>query len=240
MIDVVEIARQRRAKLVAEVARLDDFLRTAEELLKYWQERGGDEGRDEGGDGDGTGPIVPIAGPDPAVAPAAKPAAEGGPTAQARKQGTANGSAGASATATPQAAEPSAAAQAEPASGADDEHFQFGDAAAADGDELVLSENSAKEDARVNAHVGLKLRQRRWMMGMTKKQLADKLGIDVEEMQRYERGEVRIGTSRMWHLAAALEVPMSYFFDDADVQAAAGADEPEVEERGRALLAKTA
>lgn len=240
MIDVVEIARQRRAKLVAEVARLDDFLRTAEELLKYWRERGGDEGRDAGGDGDGTGPIVPIAGFDQAAVPAAKPAAEGGPTAPAHRQGAANGSAGASAMAAPEAAGRPAAAEAEPASGAEDEHFQFSDAPASESDELVLSETPAKEDARVNAHVGLKLRQRRWMMGMTKKQLADKLGIDVEEMQRYERGEVRIGTSRMWHLAAALEVPMSYFFDDVEAQAAAGRGEPEAEERGRALLAKTA
>lgn len=241
MIDVVEVARRRRAKLAAEVARLDDFLRTADELLRYWQERGGDEGRDEGGDGDRTAPIVPIAGLDPAAAPIATAAAEdAGPATHARKQAVAGASTGASASAAPQAAEPSAAAKAEPACSADDEHFQFSDAAAAEGDELVLSEASSTEDARVNAHVGLKLRQRRWMMGMTKKQLADKLGIDVEEMQRYERGEVRIGTSRMWHLAAALEVPMSYFFDDADARVTVGAGEPEAEERGRALLAKTA
>jgi hypothetical protein len=37
MTDVVEIAKKRRAKLKAEVARLDDFIRMAEKLVKFSQ-----------------------------------------------------------------------------------------------------------------------------------------------------------------------------------------------------------
>jgi hypothetical protein len=35
MIDVVEIAKERQARLTAEIGRLDNFIRMAEELLKH-------------------------------------------------------------------------------------------------------------------------------------------------------------------------------------------------------------
>jgi len=35
MTDVVEIAKERQARLAAEMAKLDDFIRMAEALLKY-------------------------------------------------------------------------------------------------------------------------------------------------------------------------------------------------------------
>ncbi len=35
MTDVVEIAKERRARLTAEIGRLDEFIRMAEKLVKY-------------------------------------------------------------------------------------------------------------------------------------------------------------------------------------------------------------
>ena len=35
MTDVVEIAKERRARLAAEIAKLDEFVRMAEKLVKY-------------------------------------------------------------------------------------------------------------------------------------------------------------------------------------------------------------
>ena len=35
MTDVVEIAKERQARLAAEIGRLDDFIRMAEALVKY-------------------------------------------------------------------------------------------------------------------------------------------------------------------------------------------------------------
>jgi len=35
MTDVVEIAKERRARLAAEITKLDEFLRMAEKLVKY-------------------------------------------------------------------------------------------------------------------------------------------------------------------------------------------------------------
>jgi transcriptional regulator with XRE-family HTH domain len=54
---------------------------------------------------------------------------------------------------------------------------------------------------------------------MTQQQLGDKVGIKFQQIQKYEAGANRISASRMWEIAAAMEVPVSYFFEGLDGQA---------------------
>ena len=54
---------------------------------------------------------------------------------------------------------------------------------------------------------------------MTQQQLGDSVGITFQQIQKYETGTNRIGASRMWDIAAALEVPVSFFFEGLDGQA---------------------
>lgn len=68
----------------------------------------------------------------------------------------------------------------------------------------------------VDIHVGKKVRHRRWMVGMTQQQLADKVGIKFQQIQKYETGMNRVSASRLWDIADALDVPVSYFFDGLD------------------------
>ena len=65
----------------------------------------------------------------------------------------------------------------------------------------------------VDAHVGKRIRQRRWMVGMTQQQLADKVGIKFQQIQKYETGMNRVSASRLWDIAAALGVTISFFFE---------------------------
>jgi transcriptional regulator with XRE-family HTH domain len=65
----------------------------------------------------------------------------------------------------------------------------------------------------VDVHVGQRVRQRRWMVGMTQQQLGNKVGIKFQQIQKYETGTNRISASRLWDMAAALEVPVSFFFE---------------------------
>lgn len=65
----------------------------------------------------------------------------------------------------------------------------------------------------VDVHVGQRVRQRRWMMGMTQQQLGDKVGIKFQQIQKYETGTNRVSASRLWDIAAALDVPVSFFFE---------------------------
>ena len=76
----------------------------------------------------------------------------------------------------------------------------------------------------VDAHVGKRIRHRRWMVGMTQQQLADKVGIKFQQIQKYETGMNRVSSSRLWDIADALGVSISFFFEGlADGQAAAQA-----------------
>ncbi len=56
---------------------------------------------------------------------------------------------------------------------------------------------------------------------MTQQQLAEKVGIKFQQIQKYETGMNRISASRLWDIAEALSVPVSYFFEgmDAEVEA---------------------
>lgn len=74
----------------------------------------------------------------------------------------------------------------------------------------------------VDMHVGLRLRQRRTLLGMSQERLGDALGLTFQQVQKYERGANRIGASRLYHLSRLLDVSVNYFFDDmpSDVSAA--------------------
>ena len=65
----------------------------------------------------------------------------------------------------------------------------------------------------VDVHVGKRIRQRRWMVGMTQQQLAEKVGIKFQQIQKYETGMNRVSASRLWEVAAALDLPVGFFFE---------------------------
>ncbi len=71
----------------------------------------------------------------------------------------------------------------------------------------------------VDVHVGQRVRQRRWMVDMTQQKLGDTVGIKFQQIQRYETGTNRISASSIWDIAAAMEVPVSFFFEGLDGQA---------------------
>ncbi len=68
----------------------------------------------------------------------------------------------------------------------------------------------------VDVHVGQRVRRRRWMVGMTQQQLAEQVGIKFQQIQKYETGMNRVSASRLWDIAEALEVSVSFFFDGID------------------------
>jgi transcriptional regulator with XRE-family HTH domain len=65
----------------------------------------------------------------------------------------------------------------------------------------------------VDAHVGKRIRHRRWMVGMTQQQLADKVGIKFQQIQKYETGMNRVSASRLWDISDALGVTIAFFFE---------------------------
>ena len=65
----------------------------------------------------------------------------------------------------------------------------------------------------VDVHVGKRIRHRRWLVGMTQQQLAERVGIKFQQIQKYETGANRVSASRLWDIAESLDVSVSFFFE---------------------------
>ncbi|MDO8607887.1 MAG: helix-turn-helix transcriptional regulator [Phaeospirillum sp.] len=65
----------------------------------------------------------------------------------------------------------------------------------------------------VDVHIGARVKLRRKLMGLSQTQLGAAIGLTFQQVQKYERGTNRIAASTLHHLARALDVPVSFFFD---------------------------
>jgi transcriptional regulator with XRE-family HTH domain len=75
----------------------------------------------------------------------------------------------------------------------------------------------------IDVHVGSRVRLRRTLLGMSQEKLGEAIGLTFQQVQKYERGANRIGASRLYDLSRVLDVPVSFFFDDINPEAAAAA-----------------
>lgn len=72
----------------------------------------------------------------------------------------------------------------------------------------------------VDAHVGSRVRLRRTMLGMSQEKLGNAINLTFQQVQKYERGTNRIGSSRLWELSQVLDVPVSFFFEEMPAEVA--------------------
>ncbi len=66
----------------------------------------------------------------------------------------------------------------------------------------------------IDTYVGARLRQRRIALGLAQEDLAARIGVSYQQVQKYERGHNRVSASRLHTLCRVLEVPVGYFFPD--------------------------
>ena len=62
-------------------------------------------------------------------------------------------------------------------------------------------------------HIGQRIRRRRKMLGLTQTQVAQRIGVQFQQLQKYETGMNRVSGSRLCDLSKALMVQPSYFFE---------------------------
>jgi transcriptional regulator with XRE-family HTH domain len=70
----------------------------------------------------------------------------------------------------------------------------------------------------VDKSVGQRVRMRRITMQMSQTELAERVGITFQQIQKYEKGTNRIGASRLHRMSQVLEVPIAFFFEDVPAQ----------------------
>ena len=74
----------------------------------------------------------------------------------------------------------------------------------------------------VDIHVGNRMRQRRSLVGMSRSQFCEFVGLTIQQIHRYEHGTNRISSSRLYEFAKVLDVSVSYFFDEMPSNALSG------------------
>jgi len=73
----------------------------------------------------------------------------------------------------------------------------------------------------IDVHVGLRIRQRRRLLGMRQETLGAAVGLSFQMVQRYEIGSNSVPASRLFEVAKALDVSPSFFFEGSRLKAKA-------------------
>src|SRR5437660_2581023 len=74
----------------------------------------------------------------------------------------------------------------------------------------------AKRPSSIDIAVGRNVRIWRMAKGLSQAQLANRLGVTFQQVQKYEVGSNRIGTGRLVKLASILRIPIAALFDGAE------------------------
>lgn len=64
----------------------------------------------------------------------------------------------------------------------------------------------------IDKQIGERIRKRRLVCGLSQRELAERIGVSFQLIQRYESTCTRITIDRLQELAQALSVEIAYFF----------------------------
>jgi transcriptional regulator with XRE-family HTH domain len=83
----------------------------------------------------------------------------------------------------------------------------------------------------IDRHIGMRIRARRTLLGLTQQQLAELIDVTYQQAHKYERGINRLSAGRLLQVAEALGVEVGFFFEGVE-----GGPRPQPNDRQRALL----
>lgn len=73
-----------------------------------------------------------------------------------------------------------------------------------------------KQTTDVDRLVGLRITALRKARGLSQTALGTAVGVTFQQVQKYEKGQNRVGAGRLREIARLLEVPVSAFFEEDD------------------------
>jgi transcriptional regulator with XRE-family HTH domain len=80
---------------------------------------------------------------------------------------------------------------------------------------LTRTSNPAREAQVIDQHVGRQIRHWRMLAGKSQAQLAERLGLTFQQIQKYENGANRISAGRLLQIADFFGVEVEDFFAGA-------------------------
>jgi transcriptional regulator with XRE-family HTH domain len=84
----------------------------------------------------------------------------------------------------------------------------------------VPKQHPKSVDAR-DVNIGQLVRTQRQKLRLSQSDLAERIGVKFQQVQKYEKGTNRISIGRLTRIAEALDVPPTFFFDQETKTAAA-------------------
>ena len=66
----------------------------------------------------------------------------------------------------------------------------------------------------IDQKIAARMRNRRTELGFSTTSLGAAIGVTYQQVCKYERCVNRVSASRLYQIAAQLNVPITYFFDD--------------------------
>ena len=78
--------------------------------------------------------------------------------------------------------------------------------------QLTLVQDTQKPRDPVDVHVGGRIMAFRRARGLSQTELARRLAVSFQQIQKYETGANRISASRLWAAGQAMDVPIDDFF----------------------------
>ncbi len=70
------------------------------------------------------------------------------------------------------------------------------------------------EEALLDIHIGKQIRSRRLFLGLNQTEVAEKLGVTFQQIQKYEKGKNKMTANRLYQLSLILDISINYFFED--------------------------
>jgi transcriptional regulator with XRE-family HTH domain len=71
----------------------------------------------------------------------------------------------------------------------------------------------SKKPDLIDVEVGQRIRIQRLAAGLSQSELAERIGVTFQQVQKYEKGMNRVGAGRLTKIARVLNVPVGSFFD---------------------------
>jgi len=81
-----------------------------------------------------------------------------------------------------------------------------------------------KQTTDVDRLVGLRITALRKARGLSQTALGTAVGVTFQQVQKYEKGQNRVGAGRLREIARLLEVPVSAFFEEDDANGGTQSD----------------
>ena len=74
----------------------------------------------------------------------------------------------------------------------------------------------AESRLSINQLIGARIREKRIMLGLSQRELADQLGVTFQQIYKYERGVNGLSAGQIYEIAREWGTPVEYFFEDLE------------------------